>query len=200
MASHTETKKIPNGVKAIIGLVLLIVGAGLSTAVLNLPGGLELNFGEIIATIGILLILFPAVETFYTKPLEDAINDRNSNLEKTFSEAEDLRNQMDKMRADYEKRLAETEADARQKIQAQIKEAQVLRQKLEADAVGRADELIRRAHEEIAAEREKVLTELRVEVVNLTLGATEKLLGENMDTEKNRMLIDEFMNKVEVPS
>jgi F-type H+-transporting ATPase subunit b len=200
MASHTETKKIPNGVKAVIGLVVLIIGAGLSTAVLNLPGGLELNFGEIIATIGILLILFPAVETFYTKPLEDAINDRNSNLEKTFSEAEDLRNQMDKMRADYEKRLAETEADARQKIQAQIKEAQVLRQKLEADAVGRADELIRRAHEEIAAERDKVLTELRVEVVNLTLGATEKLLGENMDTEKNRMLIDEFMNKVEVPS
>ncbi len=200
MASHTETKKIPNGVKAIIGLVLLIVGAGLSAAIVNLPGGLELNFGEIIATIGILLILFPAVETFYTKPLEDAINDRNSSLEKTFSEAEDLRNQMDKMRSDYEKRLAETEADARQKIQAQIKEAQALRQKLEADAVGRADELIKRAHDEIAAERDKVLTELRIEVVNLTLGATEKLLGENMDSEKNRMLIRDFVNKVEVPS
>jgi F-type H+-transporting ATPase subunit b len=200
MASHTEAKKIPNGVKAIIGLVLLIVGAAvLPKSVLHLPGGLEINFGEVIATIGILLLLFPAIETFYTGPLAAAIGERNSNLEKTFSEAEELRNQMDKVRSDYERRLAQTEAEAREKIQAQIKEAQALRQRLEADAVGRADELIKRAHDEIEADRAKLKVELSSHVVNLTLSATEKLLGENMDTEKNRRLVEEFITKVEVP-
>ena len=200
MAEHTETKSSGGVLNYIVGLIALIGGAFLSDMSVPLPGGIPLNVGVTISTIGVVLILFPVIKMFYIVPLSTAINDRNSNLEKTFAEAEDLRNQMDKMRSDYEKRLAETEADARQKIQAQIKEAQALRQKLEADAVGRADELIKRAHDEIAAERDKVLTELRVEVVNLTLGATEKLLGENMDSEKNRMLINDFVNKVEVPS
>ena len=173
MAEHTETKSSGGALNYIVGLIALIGGAFLADVSFPLPGGIPLNVGVTISTIGIVLILFPVIKTFYISPLSIAINDRNSNLEKTFAEAEDLRNQMDKMRSDYERRLNETEADARQKIQAQIKEAQALRQKLEADAVGRADELIKRAHDEIAAERDKVLTELRVEVVNLTLGATE---------------------------
>ena len=45
--------------------------------------------------------------------------------------------------------LAAVEAEARQKIQEQIKEAQQLRQRLEAEAVTRADELVRRAREKI---------------------------------------------------
>ena len=42
------------------------------------------------------------------------------------------------------------------------------------------------------------MNELRLEVVNLTLAATEKLLGENMDSDKNRRLVQDFIDKVEV--
>lgn len=185
----------------VFGLIALIIGAGFLTEMnMPLPGGIELNVGTLLSTIGVVLILFPVVKQFYIQPLSIAIDERNGSLERTFTEAEDLRNQMDKLRTDYERRLNETEADARTKIQAQIKEAQALRQRLEAEAVGRADELIKRAQDEIASEREKVLTELRVEVVNLTMGATEKLLGENMNSDRNRKLVEEFINKVEVPS
>ena len=185
----------------VVGIVALLIGAiALPNTSVPLPGDIMLNLGTLVSTIGVVMILFPVVQTFYIQPLSLAISERNGNLEKTFTEAEDLRNQMDKMRTDYERRLAETEADARAKIQAQIKEAQALRQRLESEAVGRADDLIKRAHEEIAAERDKVLTDIRVEVVNLTLAATEKLLGENMDTSKNRQLVQDFINKVEVPS
>ena len=200
MAEQTEVKSPSNPLNYIIGVIALVGGAFLAEVSFPLPGGIPLNVGVMISTIGIVLILFPVIKMFYIQPLATAINDRNGNLEKTFAEAEDLRNQMDKMRSDYERRLAETEADARAKIQAQIKEAQTLRQKLEADAVARADELIRRAEAEIAAERDRVLTQLRVETVNLALSAAEKLLGENMDTDRNRKLVEEFITKVEVPS
>jgi F-type H+-transporting ATPase subunit b len=201
MAENTETKSSSGALNYVVGAILLVAGAVfLREMVLELPGKLPLNVGTLFSTMGVVLLLFPVVKQFYIQPLDIAISERNGNLERTFTEAEDLRNQMDKMRSDYERRLTETEADARAKIQAQIKEAQALRQRLEAEAVGRADELMRRAHEEMASEREKVLSELRIEVVNLTLGATEKLLGENMDSPKNRKLIDEFINKVEVPS
>ncbi len=162
--------------------------------------GIPLDLGITIAVIGVFLILFPVINTFYVKPLSDAISERTHALESTFGEAETLRSEMTKMKSDYEQRLVATEAEARSQIQAQIKEAQDLRQSLMAEATTRADEMVKRAQQEIEAEKQKVLGQLRTEVVNLTLAATEKILGENMDSDKNRKLVAEFIDKVEVPS
>lgn len=199
----TETKSNPGGVwlKVAIGLVIMIAGGfiphlGVETELAKM--GIPLDIGKTVSAIGVLLLLFPVIDFFFVKPLKDAIDERTSSLERTFTEADDLKLQMEKMRTDYERRLQETEASARDQIQAQIKEAQQLRTSLVAEANAKADEMVRRAADEIASERDKVLTELRVSVVNLTLGATERLLGENMDTEKNRRLVEEFIDKVEV--
>ena len=160
--------------------------------------GIPLDLGKTVAMIGMFLFLFPVLNFFYFKPLGAAIHERTSELEKTFTEAEDLRSEMKQMRADYERRLTETEADARAQIQAQIKEAQQLRQTLMSEATAKADELVKRANQEIEAEKAKVMGELRLSVVDLTLAATEKLLGENVDSAKNRRLVDEFINQIEV--
>jgi F-type H+-transporting ATPase subunit b len=160
--------------------------------------GLPLDLGKTLAVIGVFLIMFPLVKMFYIQPLGDAIQERNSALEQTFADAEDLRSEMTKMKSDYEQRLVATEANAREQIQAQIKEAQTLRQSLMAEATQKADELLGRATEEIRMEKERALTDLRIHVTDLTLAATEKLLGENVDNDRNRRLVDEFINKVEV--
>ena len=162
--------------------------------------GIPLDLGITVAVIGVFLILFPAIQTFYLTPLTDAINERTHALESTFGEAEELRAEMTKMKSDYEQRLAATEAEARSQIQAQIKEAQDLRQTLMSEATSKADEMVKRAAQEIESEKQKVLGQLRAEVVNLTLAATERILGENMDSDKNRKLVAEFIDKVEVPS
>jgi F-type H+-transporting ATPase subunit b len=160
--------------------------------------GIPLDLGKTVSSIGMFLMLFPILKFFYFKPLGDAIHERTSNLERTFSEAEELRAEMTQMRADYERRIVEKEAEAREQIQAQIKEAQQLRQTLMSEATAKADDLVRRATQEIEAEKARVLVELRLEVVNLALGATEKLLGENIDSAKNRRLVEEFIDKIEV--
>lgn len=159
--------------------------------------GIPLDPGKTVAVIGVLLILFPAIRFFFTDPLAEAINGRNSELEKTFSEAEALRTEMTQMKSDYERRLAETEASAREQIQSQVREAQELRKTLMAEASAKADEMLRKAQEDIQAEKSKALTEIGVYVTNLSLKATEKLLGENMDSEKNRRLIDDFLASTE---
>lgn len=160
--------------------------------------GIPLDLGKTVAIIGVFFILFPVINFFFVKPLSAAIGERTTELENTFSEAEQLRSEMNSMRSDYERRLAQKEAEAREQIQAQIKEAQNLRQTLMSEAAAKADDLVKRANTEIENERTRVLSELRLEVVNLTLSATEKLIGENMDSEKNRRLVNEFIDKVEV--
>lgn len=191
---------------ALFGIVLMVGGMYVSTNVThgNFKSleelGVPLDPGKTLAALGVFMILFKVINNFYIVPLNDAISQRNNDLESTFSEAENLRSQMDTLKSDYEKRLAATEAEAREKIQTQIKEAQDLRKTLMAEASSKADDMVKRAQEEIAGERERAMSGIRLHVANLTLQATEKVLNENMDNDRNRRLIDEFMDKVEVPT
>lgn len=183
----------------IVGLILIALGIAFHTPLnVVVPGSpLVINLGESLAMIGFLLVLFPVVQTFYTQPLSDAIQDRNTELTNTFTEVETLRSDMQKLKADYESRLAATEADAREKINSQIREAQVLRQTLMAEAAAKSDDLVRKANEEIAQEKAKVLAELRTHVSDLAIAAAEKVVGETMDSEKNRSIVDNFLNQIE---
>ena len=104
------------------------------------------------------------------------------------------------MKSDYETRLTETEAEARFQIQNQIKEAQNLRQQLVAEATERADAMVRQAQLEIDQEKAHAIATIRTHVVDLSLAAAEKVIGENMDNAKNRRLIAEFIDTVEVAS
>jgi F-type H+-transporting ATPase subunit b len=184
----------------VVGIVFIVIGIGpLRDVEPPVLQGIDMNLGRVVTMIGITLVLFPLINILYVKPLKEAIDQRNSDLERTFTEAEHLRQEMTSMRTDYERRLQETEAQARDQIQAQIREAQNLRSTLMADASKRADELLERATQEIEAEKQKAITELRLHVVDLSLTAATRVLGENMDTDKNRRLVSEFIDKVEVP-
>lgn len=190
----------------VVGIVLAVVGFAVMRPMhldKSLPGmfkDLGLMPDMLVTNIGIFLGMYPVIKSFFVAPLAQAIHERDSSLEQTFGEAESLRTRMTEMKSEYEKRLAETEADARQRIQAQIKEAQELRKTLMAEASSKADEMVKRAQEEIAVERDRAIGGIRLYVANLTLQATEKVLSENMDNDRNRRLIDEFLDKVEVPT
>ena len=192
--------------KLVIGVAMMVGGMYVSINVHlafvdKVNGmGIPLDIGKTIATIGVFLIVFPLIESFYLNPLKDSILNRTQALQQTFEEAENLRAAMTATKADYEARLVETEASAREQIQTEIKKAQELRKSIQAEASAKADELLVKAREEIASERDRALVDMRVHVATLSLLATEKILGENMDNERNRKLIDEFIDNVEVPN
>jgi len=193
-------------VRSIIGIVLMVAGMFVSNnfhgvwETLTKATGVPLDLGKTIATIGVLIRIFPIVRVFFIDPLREAIENRTNELERTFSEAENLRAEMTTLKSDYEKRLAATEASAREQIQAQIREAQQMRQQLMSDASQQAEEMKKRALDEISAERDRIIADLRLQTVNLTLAATERILGENVDDARNRKLIEEFIDKAEVPA
>jgi F-type H+-transporting ATPase subunit b len=58
--------------------------------------------------------------------------------------------------------------------------------------------MLTRAEQEIAHEREQALITLRQQVVDLTLSATEKVIGDSLDENRQRRLIDEFITTAAV--
>lgn len=197
-------------INMVVGVILMVAGTWAATNHQPAPlyefthkleeQGVPLDLGKTVAIVGVFLILLPLIKSFFLAPLAEAINNRTTDLEQTFTEAEDLRTEMTGMRADYEKRLAETEAAAREQIRAEINKAQELRAQLEADARAKADDYLQKAQQEIDTEKNRVMTDIRLHVVDLTLTATEKILGESVDSEKNRRLVQEFVDKIEVPT
>lgn len=187
-------------IRLVAGIILFVASIFLQTLPFNealksneLIKLFDLNIPVIVGTIGLILILWSTIEQFYTGPLWKIINERNSAIESTFTEAEALKAEMQQMKTEYEQRIAKTEADAREQIRAQVAEAQELRKTLMAEAAAKADEFLEGARRDIENERNKALADIRVQVAQLSLGATEKLLLENMDNDRNRKLIDEFL-------
>ena len=195
-----EQSGVPTPVKIVIGIAFMVGGVFMSNKHIGSLSinGLDIDLGLSVATIGVFLILFPVIHLFYFSALHEAIHNRNSDLESTFGEAESLRSEMTKMKTEYEQRLASTEANAREQIQSQIKEAQTLRASLMSEAAEKADALKKQAEDEIAASKQKVLGELRTHVVDMAMLAAEKVVGENMDNAKNRKLVDDLISKAEV--
>ena len=52
------------------------------------------------------------------------------------------------------------------------------------------EELLDRARREIAAERDKAITELRREAVDLSLAAAAKLIGQRLDGDADREIVE----------
>lgn len=126
-------------------------------------------------------------------PIGRLLAERQEDINKTYDQLDADRQHMESLRTDYERRLTQIEAEAREKIQGAIKEAQAARDQIVGEANTRSREMISRAEEEIARERAESLITLRQQVVDLALGAATKIIGDNLDGARQRRLIDDFI-------
>ena len=60
-----------------------------------------------------------------------------------------------------------------------------------------ADEIVNAASETIENERRRVLQQAQSQIADLAIEAASKIVGANLDDEKNRRLVDEFLSEEE---
>jgi F-type H+-transporting ATPase subunit b len=111
--------------------------------------------------------------------------------------------QAEQSRAEAEGRLKEAEAklaDARKTAQSVIdaanKSGEQMRQELRQKAEEESKRTVEAARKEIEAERDEAVRSVRREVAGLVVSATEKVIGETLDDERHRRLIDKAIAEV----
>lgn len=161
---------------------------------------LGLNFRTTFVTVGSVALMFPVIQMLFVAPLNQAMDDRNKRLEDTYTEAETLKQRMTDLKSSYEEKLVAAESEARDKIQAALGEAQEMKGRIVEEARAQAEEIKDRTGEELRREREKMLVDLRSHVVDLTMTATRKVIGESVDEAKQRELVEKFIETAEVGS
>jgi F-type H+-transporting ATPase subunit b len=142
------------------------------------------------------IILIWVLGKYLFRPIQDLLAARQQEVRSTLEQVEADRRAMETSRREYEARLVGIEAEAREKIQAAIKEAQGMKDEIIVSAHGDAERLLRRSQEEIQREKQRALVELRTEVADLAVQAAGKILGSSIDDRKHRDLISDFVNKV----
>ena len=106
-------------------------------------------------------------------------------------------------RADAEERLKEAEVKlnearktAQNVIDAAGKSGEQLRQELKEKAEEESKRLLAAARKEIDAERDQAIRAVRTEVADLVVSATEKVIGETLDDQKHKVLIERAIQEV----
>jgi F-type H+-transporting ATPase subunit b len=59
-------------------------------------------------------------------------------------------------------------------------------------------QLLERARREIGSERDRAIAELRAEAVELSLAAASKLIGERLDSDTDRKLVQQYLAGLDI--
>ncbi len=156
--------------------------------------GIDLNI-VILQFLGFIVLLF-LLNQFVFKKVYGILDARQQDIKSVYDQLDDDRKAMETTRRDYEQRLAGIEAEAREKIQAAVKEAQTLRDNLVADAHKQAETLVEQGRSESERERQKAFLEMRHQIVALAVSAAGKVVGESMDGPRQNKLVDDFISSV----
>jgi len=129
-------------------------------------------------------------------PINAILDGRREEVQKTLDQVAQDRQAMEATRADYEARLANIEAEGRERIAAAVKEAQAeaaaILQKARADA----DAARERASADIDQQGRIALANIRAEAADLIVTATSRVLRETVDDATQKRLISQFVADV----
>ena len=142
----------------------------------------------------ILVILIVLLAKFAWKPILAALATREEGISNALLAAENAKKEMQNLKADNEKLLAEARAER----DAMIKEAREIKEKMIADAKSEAqaqgEKMIESAKATIESEKNAAMAELKNQVSSLSLEIAETLLkGELSNKEAQTKLVEKML-------
>jgi len=157
----------------------------------------QLDPGLFLWTIFTFLILLGLLVKFAWQPLLNALEARQNTIRGALDDAEAAKQQLRQVQQDSEALVnkARVEAD---RIIADTREASAkLREDLRQHAAIEAKTIIENAERDIQLERDRALTQVRQEAVDVSLLIASKLIRRNLTKEDNEALIEEALKQVE---
>ena len=142
------------------------------------------------------LLLLYLLNRLMFKPLLARMDERSAKIEKGLEDAETAARDRELARAEREAAVVEARKEAAEMIARANKIAEDTRNEILTDARTEAEKVSKRAREEIVAEKDRAMAELRSTVAGLALEAAGKLMRSEMDSATQRRLVEEFLAEV----
>jgi F-type H+-transporting ATPase subunit b len=156
------------------------------------------NVGIMIWTIVVFTISFLVLRKWVFPRIGDALDKRAQKVEGEIDAAEHLRAEADKILEEYRERLKEARTQSEEIVQRARQAADTH----ENESKERGQEIIaeaaKRAERDIEVASKRALDDLRREVADLTIMATEKVTRKTLDSDDQRRLVEEALAELDL--
>lgn len=159
---------------------------------------LDINIYLIIGQIITFLIGLAVLWRVAYKPIAGIFKQRADKIKGDLDAAEKARQDMERIKSDYEAQMARLADETQKMMNKAVKDAQAIREEIVNGAKDQSQAILARAVEQIELEKQKAVKELRQQVLELSLFVAEKTIGEIINEDLQRRLVDQLFAQVEV--
>ncbi len=156
-----------------------------------------LSANELFAQIINFLILLFLLRIFFWKRILKLLDNRKERIAAEFKKIEDTQREVEGLKSSYQAELANIDQKAREKIAQAVEEGKIIADGIRKDAEIEAQKAVDSARLEIKQEMSKAKEEIKGQIVDLTIKATENLIGEKLQAEDDKKLVEDFLNQVD---
>jgi F-type H+-transporting ATPase subunit b len=152
--------------------------------------------GLMVWTLIIFAVLMFVLSRYAFGPLTRAVEARERSLQEAIDAAKADRDAAAKLLQEHQ---AQIEA-ARDDAQKYIAEGRAVAEKMRADMIEQTrkeqQDMLERARRDIESEKDKAISQLRREAVDLALAGASKVIEQNLESQKNRQLVESYLSSI----
>ena len=151
---------------------------------------LDVNIWNFIWSAVNIIILFILLRIFLFKPINKIMNERTRTIQDNMDEAEKARQEAEELKQQYADSISNAKEEAQKIIMKAYDEAETEKSAILKKSQEEAYEIINDAGKTIENERKRIIQQAQTQIADLAIEAASKIIGENVDDEKNRRLVD----------
>lgn len=156
------------------------------------------EFWTVFFTILNTIILYLYMKKFFFNKVTDFMNKRQSSIEEKINQANINFDKANEMLLEYDQKLKQLEIDGKTIVEEYKKKAIKLYDEMIEEAKKEAGLIRDRARRDAEREIEKAKEDIKKQIVELSLIAATKAIGEEINDEKHHKFIMDFIDKVGV--
>jgi F-type H+-transporting ATPase subunit b len=129
--------------------------------------------------------------------IADALDKRQRAIEESIDAAERTRTEADALLAEYRQRLTDARAQADEIVARAERSGEVAKEESLAAAKTQREELLEQTKRDVEAETRRAIQEIRREVADLTVLATEKVTRKTLSPDDQKRLVDDALAELD---
>jgi len=157
---------------------------------------LGINLGYLISQVVNFTILLILLRLVLYRPILDMLEKRKKRVQQGFADAEAAKKEADRLQAEYQAKMDEVRKEGQETISQAVQQGEKLKEEILAKAREEATEIITKGQAGLDYERKQAMGELREQVVDLAIQAASKVIGESLDEQRHRRLIQDFLDNL----
>ena len=142
-----------------------------------------------------LAVFFVAKKKLF-EPVMKLVRDRQQEIDDMYTKAGEAKEQAKLLREEYEEKLSVATETSDRLVKEAVARGQAREEEILRQANREADAIREKAAADIARQKQKALNEAKDEISTIALEIAGKVVGETMDDDKQRKLVDKFLSEL----